>query len=154
LKLSFGKATSFLSFIKKTDTYVKQLAKPVLVVQGLNDHLVSPRAVAKLFKDIPSDNKTFLIVGKAEHLVLEEGRFSPALSAKLIDWMKTVGASMSNIGRANSIAVATLACSICFHQFFTQFSPNAFILKRTADIKHATRASLFSFLCKGKPLQG
>ncbi|MBL0188094.1 MAG: alpha/beta fold hydrolase [Candidatus Obscuribacter sp.] len=88
LKLSFGEAASFLSFIKKTDTYAKQLAKPVLIVQGLNDHLVSPKAVAKLFKDIPTSNKTFLIDGKGEHLVLEEGRFSPTLTAKLIAWLK------------------------------------------------------------------
>lgn len=88
LKLSFAEATSFLSFIKKTDAYAKQLAKPVMIVQGLNDQLVSPRAVARLFKDIRTGNKTFLIDGKGEHLVLEEGRFSPTLTAKLIAWMK------------------------------------------------------------------
>lgn len=89
LKLSFKEATSFLRFISRTDTYAKQLTKPVLVVQGLDDHLVSPKAVAKLFRDIPSDNKTFLIDGKGEHLVLEEARFSPPLVEKLIGWMKT-----------------------------------------------------------------
>lgn len=88
LRLSMKEATSFLSFISKTDSYAKQLTKPVLVIQGLDDHLVSPRAVAKLFKDIPSDNKTFLIGGKSEHLVLEEAKFSPALLEKMIGWMK------------------------------------------------------------------
>lgn len=89
LKLSLGEATAFLKFISKTDSYAKQLTAPVLIVQGLNDHLVSPNAVAKLFKNIPSRNKSFLIVGKGEHLVLEEGGFSPALATKLINWMKT-----------------------------------------------------------------
>lgn len=89
LKLSFKEATSLLSFISKTETYAKRLTKPVLVVQGLEDHLVSPKAVAKLVRDIPSDNKTFLIDGKGEHLVLEEGEFSPSLVEKLIDWMKS-----------------------------------------------------------------
>ncbi len=89
LKLSLKEATAFLSFVSKTDTYAKRLVKPVLIVQGLNDHLVSPKAVAKLFKDIPSANKTFLIDAKGEHLVLEESRFSPPLTEKLIGWMKT-----------------------------------------------------------------
>lgn len=88
LKLSWKEASSFLNFISKTDTYAKQLRKPVLVVQGLNDHLVSPKAVATLFRKIPSENKTFLIDGKGEHLVLEEGRFTPPLVEKLVNWLK------------------------------------------------------------------
>jgi len=88
LKLSLKEATSFLSFISKTDSFAKHLTKPVLVVQGLDDHLVSPKAVAKLFRDIPSGNKMFLIDGKAEHLVLEEARFSPPLVEELVGWMK------------------------------------------------------------------
>lgn len=98
LKLSLSEATSFLSFISKTDKYAKQVTKPVLVIQGLNDHLVSPRAVAKLFSDIPSASKTFMIDGKGEHLVLEEGRFSPPVTEKLISWMKTGATSQSSPG--------------------------------------------------------
>lgn len=95
LKLSWKEATSFLHFISKTKDYAKQLMKPVLVIQGLEDHLVSPKAVATLFKDIPSCNKTFLIDGKGEHLVLEEGKSSPALVEKLIQWMKTYSTTQS-----------------------------------------------------------
>jgi alpha-beta hydrolase superfamily lysophospholipase len=100
LTLSAGEARSFLTFISKADRYAKQLTKPVMVVQGLNDHLVSSVAVAKLFKDIPSKNKTFIIVGNGEHLVLEEGLFSPALTTKLMDWLKT--------GYANQAASSTI----------------------------------------------
>lgn len=96
LKLSLKEATSLLGFISQTDTYAKQLTKPVLVIQGLDDHLVSPKAVAKLVRDIPSHNKTFLIDGKGEHLVLEEGRFTPPLTEKLIGWMKTGADSQSS----------------------------------------------------------
>ncbi|MCC7527806.1 MAG: alpha/beta fold hydrolase [Candidatus Melainabacteria bacterium] len=95
LKLTLKEATSFLRFISKTDSYAKKLTKPVLVVQGLNDHLVSPKAVAKLVRDIPSDAKTFLIDGKGEHLVLEEGKFSPPVIEKLIDWIKAAPAEQS-----------------------------------------------------------
>lgn len=95
LKLTLKEATSFLNFISKTDSYARQLTKPVLVVQGLDDRLVSPKAVAKLVRDIPSDNKTFLIDGKGEHLVLEEGKFSPPLIENLIDWIKTESTDQS-----------------------------------------------------------
>lgn len=95
LKLSWKEATSFLNFISKTHYYAKRLTKPVLVVQGLNDNLVSPKGVATIFRDIPSNNKTFLIDAKGEHLVLEEGRSSPALIEKLIEWMKTDSNSQS-----------------------------------------------------------
>lgn len=89
LKLSWGEATAFLRFIAKTDTYAKQLTKPILLVQGLNDHLVSPKAVAKMFRDFPSKDKTFLIDAKGEHLILEEARFTPAITEKLISWVKS-----------------------------------------------------------------
>lgn len=97
LRLSFKEATSLLQFISKTDTYAKRLIKPVLIVQGLDDHLVSPKAVAKLVRDIPSENKTFLIDGKGEHLVLEEGKFSPPLVEKLIAWLKAEPVDKSRI---------------------------------------------------------
>lgn len=88
LTLSLGEARAFLSFIHKTDLYAKKLNLPVLITQGLNDNLVSPKSVARLFKDIPSRNKTVLIDGKGEHLLLEEGEFSPALKSRLIEWIK------------------------------------------------------------------
>ncbi|MBS1954457.1 MAG: alpha/beta fold hydrolase [Cyanobacteria bacterium SZAS-4] len=88
LKLTLKEATTFLNFISKTESYAKQLTTPVLVVQGLDDRLVSPKAVATLVREIPSNNKTFLIDGKGEHLVLEEGRFSRPVVEKLISWLK------------------------------------------------------------------
>jgi hypothetical protein len=67
---------------------MQKKTKPVLVMQGLDDHLVSPKAVAKLFGDIPASNKEFLIDAKGEHLLLEEGKFSPVLLERLIAWLK------------------------------------------------------------------
>ena len=89
LKLSWGEATAFLNFISKTDSYAKQLTKPILLLQGLNDHLVSPKAVAKMFKEFPAKSKTFLIDAAGEHLILEEARFTPAVMEKLIPWLKS-----------------------------------------------------------------
>lgn len=88
MKLSRKEATDFVRFVSKTDSYAKKVTKPVLVMQGLEDHLVSPKAVAKLFGDIPASNKEFLIDAKGEHLLLEEGKFSPVLLERLIAWLK------------------------------------------------------------------
>lgn len=89
LKLSLKEATAFLSFISKTDDYARKLNMPTLVLQGLQDKLVSPKAVARIFRDVPANKKSFLIDATGEHLVLEEGRFSPALLESVISWMKT-----------------------------------------------------------------
>lgn len=88
MKLSRKEAFDFVRFVSKTDSYAKKLEMPVLVMQGLDDHLVSPTAVAELFGDIPARSKEFLIDAKGEHLLLEEGNFSPALIEKLIAWLK------------------------------------------------------------------
>ncbi len=89
LKLTPREASAFLSFVSKTDRYATQQKKPVLIVQGLQDHLVSPQAVARLYSEIPVKNKTFLIDAEGEHLVLEEGLFSQSLLEHLIKWMQT-----------------------------------------------------------------
>lgn len=88
MKLTRKEAADFVRFVSKTDSYAKKVSRPVLVMQGLDDHLVSPKAVAKIFGDIPARNKEFLIDAKGEHLLLEEGKFSPVLLEKLIAWLK------------------------------------------------------------------
>lgn len=109
MKLSLKEATAFLRFVSKTDEFAKRLEQPILIVQGLNDHLVSPKSVSKLFRDIPSQNKTFLIDGKGEHLILEEGNFSPVILEKLISWIKTDLHSQSNVARIEVINDQTLS---------------------------------------------
>lgn len=89
LKLKWREAVAFLNCISKTNFYAHQLTKPVLVMQGLHDRLVSPKGVAKMFNNIPSSNKTFLIDATGEHLLLEEAQFTPALTKKLIGWLKS-----------------------------------------------------------------
>jgi 4,5:9,10-diseco-3-hydroxy-5,9,17-trioxoandrosta-1(10),2-diene-4-oate hydrolase len=87
LRLSLAEATSFLSFVKKTKQYARQIEKPLLIVQGMNDQLVSPSSVCKLFRSIPSRQKTLLIDCKGEHLLLEEGQYTSALLEEIIDWL-------------------------------------------------------------------
>jgi alpha-beta hydrolase superfamily lysophospholipase len=99
LKLSLAEARAFLNFVSKTDKYARKIEKPALIIQGLNDRLVSAKGVARLFQDIPSANKTFLIDGTAEHLVLEEGRFSQQALERVVDWMKSDSNSSSGVNQ-------------------------------------------------------
>lgn len=87
LKLSFEEARRFLKFISKTEEHARRLEKPVLILQGLNDHLVSPKAVSKIYRGIPSSHKALLIDCSGEHLLLEEGQYKQALLDELVKWI-------------------------------------------------------------------
>lgn len=112
MKLTRKEATDFMRFVSKTDSYAKKLDKPVLVMQGLDDHLVSPKAVAKLFGDIPSSNKEFVIDAKGEHLLLEEGKFSPVLVEKLIAWLKPVQATPKQVSTKSASSEPIAAITV------------------------------------------
>jgi acylglycerol lipase len=93
LKLSLAEANSFLRYISSTDAYARKLTRPALIIQGLQDKLVSPEAVAMLFNDIHTSDKQFLIDAQGEHLLLEESGFSKALLDRLLIWLKSTPAA-------------------------------------------------------------
>jgi alpha-beta hydrolase superfamily lysophospholipase len=91
LKISLGEAVSLFRFIRKTDDSARRVDKPVLLIQGLNDRLISAEGAAKLFALLPGQNKTFLIDVSAEHVMLEESQYTPALLNNLLVWLKDGG---------------------------------------------------------------
>lgn len=95
LKLSLAEATRFLTFIRKTDQYARRLKKPVLIIQGMKDELISPGSVCKLYRSIPTTKKTLLIDCQGEHLVLEEGQYSSIMLHEVIDWLTQQNAQHS-----------------------------------------------------------
>jgi acylglycerol lipase len=60
---------------------------PILVVQGLNDHLSKPEASVKLFSRLKNKNKQLAIVLNGEHLVLEENQLKPVVASYVQDWV-------------------------------------------------------------------
>lgn len=60
---------------------------PIMVVQGINDHLSKPDASVKLFKKLKTKRKQLAIVLGGEHLVLEENQLKPLLASFLEDWI-------------------------------------------------------------------
>ncbi len=135
MKLSRKEATDFIRFVSKTDSYAKKVTKPVLVMQGLVDHLVSPKAVAKIFGDIPASNKEFLIDAKGEHLLLEEGKFSPVLLEKLIAWLKA-DQSITKLDAIKPIASITV---INDHTLSPAASRRLLSLRKLAESDHVVR---------------
>lgn len=78
----------FLMFTKKLPFTAYQIAhRPVLFVQGMKDKLSEPSDTAELFNSITSKRKTFILDNDAEHLIYEEGLFTPQLLSSLKDWI-------------------------------------------------------------------
>ena len=103
LELSPGEALSFIRFIHRTPHNSGQIAStPVLVIQGLHDHLVKPEGAAGLIRRLPTANKTFAIDCSAEHLILEEGQFSDEALMALSSWID------NQIAHPNRLAPETL----------------------------------------------
>jgi alpha-beta hydrolase superfamily lysophospholipase len=70
--------------------YAKQIdATPVIIFQGVSDMLVKPKATYDLFGAIKVKDKSFVMVGNAEHLIFEEGCFTPAVLKGLVAWMES-----------------------------------------------------------------
>ncbi len=88
LRVTLGELTSFNGFMKATSRIVKQVDDvPVLVVQGHNDRLVIPEGTKKLFDNLATTDKQYLLVQNAEHLILEEGQFDESVLQKLEQWL-------------------------------------------------------------------
>ncbi|MBX9691394.1 MAG: alpha/beta hydrolase, partial [Cyanobacteria bacterium] len=70
--------------------YAKQIeTTPVIIFQGVADTLVKPEATYDLFRAIAYKDKSFVMVGNAEHLIFEEGCFTPAVLKGLVAWMES-----------------------------------------------------------------
>jgi alpha-beta hydrolase superfamily lysophospholipase len=67
----------------------KQLHEtPVIVFQGVQDGLIKPEATYELFRAMSPKDKSFVMLGNTEHLIFEEGCFTPTVLKGLIAWME------------------------------------------------------------------
>lgn len=89
LALSFGEAISYYKFVRQTPKYsqgIKEL--PVCIMHGLQDNLAKPTGSAKLFNNINSKNKVFLVDCLGEHLLLEEKQLTSRILNFTVEWLK------------------------------------------------------------------
>lgn len=81
----------FLMFTKKLPETANQITNvPVLFVQGMKDTISPPTETGALFKLLATPRKTLIVDADAEHLIYEEGQFSPSLLLSFREWMTKV----------------------------------------------------------------
>lgn len=79
----------------KFDLFMKETRKrcalirttPIMVVQGMADKLVRPEGTYEMYHNVNSPDKTMLIIGNAEHLILETPNQSKVLLDGLTAWL-------------------------------------------------------------------
>jgi lysophospholipase len=76
---------------RNIDSAKKIHSTPVIIFQGVSDGLVKPEATYDLFRAIACKDKDLVMIGNAEHLIFEEGRFTPAVIRSLVAWMESHG---------------------------------------------------------------
>jgi len=88
--LSPRELLAFQSMLNRNLEYARQIkSTPVIIFQGVSDELVKPEATYDLFRAISCRDKSFVMVGNAEHLIFEEGCFTPAVLKGLVAWMES-----------------------------------------------------------------
>jgi lysophospholipase len=92
--LSPEELIAFQSMCNRNLEAAKQITKtPVIIFQGVSDKLVKPEATYDLFRAIVCKDKSLVMVGNAEHLIFEEGCFTPAVLKGVVAWMESHGKS-------------------------------------------------------------
>jgi alpha-beta hydrolase superfamily lysophospholipase len=88
LRLTVGEAAKYVHFISRTPDFSSKLKTPVLLIHGLHDRLANVNGTAQIFSRIPTDQKEFIVDARGEHLLLEEGQYSPQLLKIVLQWLK------------------------------------------------------------------
>jgi alpha-beta hydrolase superfamily lysophospholipase len=92
-ELSPKELIQFQRFMNENHESAKKITdKPVLIVQGWDDNLVKAQGTLTLWEELGTNDKDFLALWGAKHLIFEESQFNdPALNAKadrmVVRWM-------------------------------------------------------------------
>jgi alpha-beta hydrolase superfamily lysophospholipase len=88
LNLSPHELIQFQRFMNENhDSAEKIVNTPVLIVQGCGDKLVRPKGTVELFDDLSTQDKQMVLVKGAEHLIFEDGQFTPGVIAMVTQWL-------------------------------------------------------------------
>ncbi len=88
LTVSTSELITFSRFMHHSHRVASQITETsVLMLQGANDRLVKASATRRLFDELKTDDKDFLLVKKAEHLILEEGQFDATTLTQVNAWL-------------------------------------------------------------------
>lgn len=87
-KLGRREALRYLALMGRTKQAVKRLTEPTLIVQGYQDRLLDPAGSFALFNRVAAKDKDLVLIGQAQHLIFEEGRFTPHAIDVLLTWLR------------------------------------------------------------------
>lgn len=88
LKLAPSELLKFNSFMGKTGQSAKKIQSlPVLFLHGGDDELMKVKGTIELFHDVPSTRKDLFILGRNEHVMLEEGQFDDETIRLIETWL-------------------------------------------------------------------
>jgi alpha-beta hydrolase superfamily lysophospholipase len=88
MKLSPSELVNFQSFMGDNIKSAAKISKtPVIIFQGYSDNLVKPMGTLAIYQAIPNKDKDMIFIGRAEHLIFEEGQFDEIIFRGLLEWI-------------------------------------------------------------------
>jgi alpha-beta hydrolase superfamily lysophospholipase len=94
MKLSPSELVNFQSFMGDNIKSASKITKtPVIIFQGYSDNLVKPMGTLAIYQAIPNKDKDMIFIGRAEHLIFEEGQFDEVIFRGVLEWINRHAAS-------------------------------------------------------------
>lgn len=88
MKLSPSELLNFQSFMSDNVKAAAKISKtPVIIFQGFSDNLVKPMGTLAIYQAIPNKDKDMIFIGRAEHLIFEEGQFDEVIFKGVLEWI-------------------------------------------------------------------
>ncbi|HEY9733238.1 MAG TPA: alpha/beta fold hydrolase [Drouetiella sp.] len=88
MKLSPAELVNFQNFMGENIKAAGKITKtPVIIFQGFSDNLVKPMGTLAIYQAIPTKDKDMIFIGRAEHLIFEEGQFDEVIFRGVLEWI-------------------------------------------------------------------
>lgn len=88
MNFSASELLNFQRFMSDNLQYAQQIVKtPVIMFQGYSDNLVKPMGTLAIYQAIKNKDKDLLFIGRAEHLIFEEGQFDADIYKGVLAWI-------------------------------------------------------------------
>lgn len=88
MKLSPSELVNFQNFMGDNVKAAAKINKtPVIIFQGFSDNLVKPMGTLAIYQAIPTKDKDMVFIGRAEHLIFEQGQFDETVFRGLLEWI-------------------------------------------------------------------
>lgn len=88
MNFSASDLIEFQKFMNDNMMFAERIkTTPVIIFQGYSDELVKPLSTLALYQGIKSKDKDLVFVGRAEHLIFEEGQFDQDVVDGTISWL-------------------------------------------------------------------